>query len=52
MEAGDGGSQAVLRIDAAGPTAFFAGPVLSLFYSRNLVHSLRLLKERLEEASA
>jgi hypothetical protein len=51
VEAGDGGSQAILRVDASGPTAFFAGPVLSLFYSRNLDHSLRLLKDRLEEAS-
>lgn len=49
VEAADGGSQAILHIEATGLTAFLAGPVLSAFYSRNLDHSLKLLKERLEK---
>jgi uncharacterized protein YndB with AHSA1/START domain len=50
VEAADGGTRAVLRIDSSGPVAVLAAPVLGLFYSRNLAHALDSLKALLEEA--
>ncbi len=48
VEAADGGSRAVLRIDSSGPVAALAAPVLGLVYSRNLVRALDHLKALLE----
>ena len=44
----DGGSRAVLGIEASGPVAVVAGPVLRFVYARNLDHSLAALKRLLE----
>jgi hypothetical protein len=48
VEPAEGGSRAILRIDASGPVAVVAGPVLRLIYARNLDHSLAALKRLLE----
>ena len=48
VEAAEGGSRAVLRIEASGPVAVVAGPVLRFVYARNLNHSLAALKRLLE----
>lgn len=48
VEPAEGGSRAILRIDASGPVAVVAGPVLRLVYARNLDHSLAALKRLLE----
>lgn len=49
VEAANAGSQVVFRIEASGLTALVAFLVLRFSYSRFLNHSLRRLKESLEE---
>ena len=48
VEAAEGGSRPILRIEASGPVAVVAGPVLRFIYARNLDHSLAALKRLLE----
>lgn len=50
VEAADGYSRAILRIESSGPVAALAAPVLGLVYSRSLVHALDRLKALLEGA--
>ena len=52
VEAVNGGSRVVLRIEATGLTALVAAPILRLFYARNLDRSLQRLKDSLEETPA